>query len=109
TRSEPRRTGYEYNWARSGARAADLKSQQGGLAQQVREGKVDYVVVYIGYNDFRAGSTYDEIYNGSLSGSALQQKINAIIGDVRSAVAAVTDAGAKVLVISIPDLGITPA
>ena len=36
TRAEPRRADYEYNWARSGARAAELiaQGQAAGLAQQ---------------------------------------------------------------------------
>jgi hypothetical protein len=108
TRSEPRRSGNEYNWARSGAKADDLASQQSGLAQQVREGKVEYVVVFIGSNDFHPESTYREVYDGTVSGAALQRKIDGIIADIRSAVQAVVSAGAKVILVSVPDIGIHP-
>src|SRR5262245_53914065 len=41
TWGEPRRTGYEYNWARSGATADSMitSGQHTGLAKQVAEGK----------------------------------------------------------------------
>jgi hypothetical protein len=109
SRAEPRRTGYEYNWARSGAKAGDLPAQQVGLAQQVRDGKVQYVILHVGANDFHPASTYRDVYDGTVSGAALQQKINSIIASIRSAIDAVETAGAKVVVTSVPDAGLTPA
>lgn len=101
-RSEPRRSGYAYNWARSGARAADLRNQQTGLAQQVRDGDVEYVMIHVGVNDFNGGQ-YADIYNGSLSGSALQQKLDSIVSDIQSAIQAVATAGADVVITGVPD------
>jgi hypothetical protein len=110
TRSEPRRTGYEYNWARSGAKAHDVISsgQLAGLAGQIVDGKVLYVFMEIGGGDFNLNNnTYAEIYNGSLSGPALLSKINNIISDITTAVDTVLDAGAEGMVlVSVPDVGV---
>jgi hypothetical protein len=94
TRAEPRRTGYEYNWGRSGATASSLLSQgqHTGIAQQVAAGDVSLVVVYIGANDFLR-NRYLEIYDGSVSGAALNNKISGVIGDITTAVATVQAAG----------------
>jgi lysophospholipase L1-like esterase len=73
TWSAPRRSGYAYNWARSGATSREIISggQAAGLAAQVAAGKVSIVVVYAGANDFAIwNGTYAEVYNGSVSGSA---------------------------------------
>jgi phospholipase/lecithinase/hemolysin len=108
TRGEPRRTGYAYNWARSGARAEELVDQQSGLAQQVASGQVDFVFLHIGSNDFhpRPGGDYGRIYDGSISNNQLQQKINGVISDILDAVGEVEAAGAKVVVTGVPDAGL---
>ena len=109
TRAEPRRSGYAYNWARSGARARDLGPQQTGLAQQVRNGEVEYVIVHIGTNDIHPdGNTYRNIYNGTLSGAQLQNFLNNVTANIRSAVQEVAEAGAKVLVTGVPDAAASP-
>ena len=94
-----RRTGYEHNWARSGARAADLISQgqAAGLAQQVAEGRIAWALLMVGTNDF-ATSTYTDIYNGTLSGAALTAMIDGIVASIAQAVDTVR-AGAPVLLL----------
>src|SRR5688572_25679629 len=54
TWGEPRRSGYKYNWARSGATAGSMiaNGQHTGLAQQITAGEVQYVIIYVGINDF---------------------------------------------------------
>lgn len=53
TRSEPRRTGYEFNWARSGAQTPDILSDQlAPLAAQVAAGTVTHTVVMATGNDW---------------------------------------------------------
>ena len=54
TWGEPRRTGYEYNWARSGATSASLLAdgQHTGLAAQIAPNGITYAVLAIGANDF---------------------------------------------------------
>ena len=83
TRSSPRRTGYAYNWALSGATASSLLSggQHTGVAQQVATGEVSLVFIYIGFNDF-IRQRYVEIYDGTVSGAALANKISGVINDI---------------------------
>ena len=113
TWGEPRRSGFEYNWARSGATAQSLidMNQHVGLAQQVTAGLVSHVILYIGTNDFHLlNGTYEEIYNGSLAGAALQAKIDAIIENMTLAVDTILTAGqVKMLVVTIGDPGKSPA
>jgi hypothetical protein len=94
SRSSPRRDGYAYNWALSGATASSMISggQHTGVAQQVAAGEVSLVAIYIGVNDF-ARDRYTEIYNGSVSGQALQDKIQGIIQNITTAVDTVQAAG----------------
>ncbi len=96
TWGEPRRTGYEYNWARSGATASSLltSGQHTGLAQQVAEGKVSLVFVWIGENDFHlSNGTYEEIYSGALNDAAVQAKEEQVVADITKAVDTVLEAG----------------
>jgi hypothetical protein len=70
-----RRSGYEYNWAISGATAEDVVStgQATGLAQQVAAGRINTAVLYVGANNFAIwNDTYTKIYNGVLAGQALR-------------------------------------
>jgi hypothetical protein len=96
-----RRTGYEYNWARSGARAADLISQgqAAGLAQQVAEGRISWALLMIGTNDFGT-ATYTDIYNGTLSGAALTAMTDGIVASIAQAVDTVRAAGPVLLLVT---------
>src|SRR3954447_13621579 len=51
----PRNSGFEDNWATSGATSSDMvaNGQVAGVAAQVASGRVDLVTVFIGGNDFR--------------------------------------------------------
>ena len=113
TRAEPRRTGYEYNWARTGARALDLirQGQHTGVAQQVREGRVSHVVIWIGSNDFAEwNGTYAEVYNGTLSDRQVQQKVRDIVSSITTAVQTVQAAGdARLMLVNLGDVGMSPA
>jgi lysophospholipase L1-like esterase len=107
TWGEPRRTGFEYNWARSGARAQNLIDQAPGLAQQVAQGKVSHVILYIGANDFHIeNGTYQEIYDGSLSDSDVQKKVETIIRDITQATNTELAAGpVKMVIVNLADAG----
>ncbi len=60
-----RRTGYEFDWALSGATSADaLNNQVPGVAAQLRNGTVSHVLLQIGINDFNAGELSWQIYLG---------------------------------------------
>ena len=102
TRSEPRRTGYAYNWARSGATACSMSnSQTSGLAAQVSAGQVSDVVIFVGSNDFHSwNGTYDEIYTGALSDAGVQSKVNSILNCITTSVAALQNAGAQHVILA---------
>ncbi len=112
TREYPRRTGYEFNWARSGARAADVigEGQAAGVAAQVAAGQVSTVVLMIGANDFAVwNGTFEEIYSGALAGAALDARIEAIAANIRLAIETVQAARpVTMLVATVVDRANTP-
>ena len=112
TWGEPRRTGFKYNWSRSGATVHDAieSGQHTGLAAQVASGEVSHVIIWIGTNDFATwNGTYQEIYDGRLSGEALQAKLDAITADLTLAVDTILHAGpVKLLLVTIAEPAISP-
>lgn len=104
-----RRSGYQYNFARSGATTASLisENQHTQLAMLVENGSVQYVYMAIGYNDFAQYNTtdgYPAIYNGTLSGSALDNKIQKMLINIETAVTTITTSGkAKMMIATIPN------
>jgi len=111
TRAEPRRSGYEYNWARSSAEAADIGPQAQGVAAQVASGAVSTMVLMIGANDFSLShGNYALIYDGTLSDAQVAAKIDAILANIMAAIDTVRAAGpVTVLVATLADRGTTPA
>lgn len=109
---EPRRTGFEYNWSRSGATTSDLirSGQHTGLAQQVAQGRVTHVLIWVGENDFAQwNGKYQEIYEGKLSEAQRQAKVDSIVQDI--SLAADTILAAKpvpVVIVGIADRGLAP-
>ncbi len=101
TRSEPRRSGYEFNWARSGAQAADLISsgQNTGVVSQVQNGLINIVYFQIGNNDFAYYRDGAAIYNGTISGTALTDKLNAYVANVTTALDSVLSSNSSIKVI----------
>lgn len=110
-----RRTGYRYNFARSGATTGTLISQgqHTGLAPFVQNDSVKYVYISIGYNDFAQYNNtdgYAAIYNGTLSGTALDNKIQQMITNIQTAVSAIYSIGkAKIMISTIPNPQFVPA
>lgn len=111
TYDEPRRTGYEYNWARTGASAMSMieSGQHIGVAEQVRTGKVNVVIIYIGANDFAPYMTPDgfqAIYNEELTPAQIERKINRVTADIETAIDVIQNSGkAKIVLITIPYWG----
>ena len=112
TWGEPRRTGYKYNWSRSGATAESMIESGAhlGLARQVAAGEVSHVFVWIGGNDFAIwNSTYANIYNGMVSDAELQAKIESIVANITTAVDTVRQAGqVSMVMVTLGDRGIAP-
>lgn len=110
-REEPRRDGYEYNWARTGATTNSLieSGQHTGAAEQIKEGKVNVVVVFIGALDFAPfmpHGRYEAIYSGNLSNSAQKRIINQVMADIKTIVYTLKDAGdVRIILVKIPDWG----
>lgn len=108
---EPRRAGYEYNWARTGNTAASMieSGHHIGVAEQIKQGKVNVVVIFIGANDFAPyilPDGYQAIYNGELSDPAKKSKVNRIVADIKTAVYTIKDAGnVRILLVKVPDWG----
>lgn len=106
-RPSPRRHGYEFNWALSGAKTAEAISDSAvdGLAGQVASGKVSAVVVMVGANDFAAwNGTYERVYSAGLAGDALRRSNAAIVERIQMAVEAIARAGkARIFVTTLLD------
>lgn len=108
---EPRRTGYAYNWARTGATAASMieSGQHIGIASQVKKGEVNLVIIAIGANDYAPYITpdgYDALYAGTIPEARILQKKNRLIADVTTAIDTIRDAGeVRMLLVTIPDWG----
>ncbi|MBX2797795.1 MAG: hypothetical protein KTR31_09010 [Myxococcales bacterium] len=106
-REEPRRSGYERNWARSGARIQTLIStgQHTGLAEQVSRGEVAIAVMRIGNNDFSAANgQYQDIYSGAVDDVALEERLANLSAGLELIVETVLTAGdVKMLVTTIGD------
>jgi hypothetical protein len=111
SRGKPRRKGYEYNWARSGYTSGQMISSgmHTGVAAQIRQGKISYVYMQIGINDFGWwNGNYQAIYDGTLTGVALQNKIDSIINNITLAIDTVKAAGnVKMVVATIGDISLS--
>jgi hypothetical protein len=117
TWGEPRRTGFEEDWARSGADTADAlaQGQHTGLAGGAARG-VTHAVLFIGNNNFRPGFPpadnsypYNAIYNGAWSQAQIEAHVAAGIADLRTLLAPSESAGLRLVVASPFDFGATPA
>jgi hypothetical protein len=113
TWSAPRRSGYAYNWARSGARTVDVIAggQADGLAAQVAAGQVGRAMLMIGVNDFSPGNgTYAEIYDGTLSAAGVTAKITAMASNIRLAIEKLQTAGpVTMFVATVPEQNVSLA
>ncbi|HRN96813.1 MAG TPA: hypothetical protein PLD54_05190, partial [Candidatus Levybacteria bacterium] len=112
SRGEPRRRGYEYNFARSAHKVHDglMSGQHTGMKSLIQAGKVSYVHIEFNGNDYAEwNGEYEKIYNGTTSGTALQAKLDAIISDYTTILDTVINAGnVQVQVATFPDLNMDP-
>lgn len=99
--SEPRRTGYEFNWARYAGTTVTMinQGQHTGLATQIATGRINQVYMCIGTNDFAYYGDGASIYNGTLSGQALTDKINNFIVNITTALDTVQAADPNIPII----------
>lgn len=113
TWNEPRRTGYQDNWARSSADTdtAITQGQHTGLAGGVVRG-VTHAVVFIGNNDFRPGLDnsypYNAIYNGSWTPQQIEAHLDDSIADLGTLITPLENSSYRIAVANAIDFGSTP-
>jgi lysophospholipase L1-like esterase len=94
-----------YNQARAGANSASLREQAAAVAEYVRQGKVCYVCVIIGANDFRL--FVERVANGSQEPP--DPVVTTLVENIRAALDTIEAAGpVGVVLANVPDLGDTP-
>jgi hypothetical protein len=112
TWGEPRRTGYQYNWARSGANSQTLlqQGQHTGLAALATPNNITHAVLFIGANNFHFGlfGTYYNIYNGFWSQQQIQNHLLAAAADIDFTIATLQSAGLRIILVNVPDYGFSP-
>ncbi len=111
TWGEPRRTGYEQNWARAGAVTADLFDQEQvqGLVGQVEVNDITHIVLMIGANDFAPRTdVYEDLYNGWITGDDIQDDIEDNLNVATDAIDALNATGARLVIATLPDYGVAP-
>jgi phospholipase/lecithinase/hemolysin len=112
TWGEPRRTRYQYNWARAGADTATLLSggQHTGLAALVGPEGIDYAVLGIGANNFfPLGQAYTNIYNGVWDQATIDAYVSQALADIDAALDEVLATGVRLVIVNAPDYGVTPS
>lgn len=83
TRAEPRRSGYEYNWARSGDDTdAAIYHQIGGVVAQLNSGAATHAIIHLGLNDLNENGLISSIYYGTISGQPLTDALNHIADNI---------------------------
>jgi phospholipase/lecithinase/hemolysin len=108
-----RRTGFAYNWSRTGATTESVlvNQQAEGLAAQIRSGDVNVAIVYIGANDFAPYNTTDgyyPIYNGTIAGDLLAEKIDRVAENIEKTVTTLQEAGkVQVFLVTVPDWNVS--
>jgi phospholipase/lecithinase/hemolysin len=108
-----RRTGFAYNWSRTGATTESVlvNEQAEGLASQIKQSEVNIAIVYIGANDFAPYNTTDgylPIYNGSISDSALAEKIERVATNIETTILTLQKAGkVQIFLVTVPDWNVS--
>lgn len=125
TRAEPRRSGFEFNWARSSSvmdreisgNPEVVPDQVPGLAAQVSAGTVTHVVLFgtgnewINYEPFYALDIYDSPDGGVTTGDGLDvaTEMGLLADSYIACIDAMVSAGVVGMVVMTPtDYGITP-
>jgi hypothetical protein len=108
---EPRRSGYEDNWARFGQTTdqAIASGQHTGAAQGAARRGVSHVVVWIGGNDFSPWSgAYDAIYSETWSAGQIDAWLSSRAANLRTIVDALVDEGVRPIVAGPMDFSAMP-
>ena len=113
SRGEPRNQGFADNWSRSDATSVDMVNNQlPGLTTQVAQGKVQYVSIFIGGNDFL--HILDDAVAGKIAPAKLPAAVTATTATLEknfvTAVSTILAANpnVKVVVFNLPDISVIP-
>ena len=110
TWGEPRRTGYQYCWARTGATSAMIVGVQDvGLAAQVAGAGITHAVLAAGTDDFSPYSTaYYAIYNGTWTAGQIQNYVAQTLTNIEQTLVTVQSAGVDLVLATVLDPGWMP-
>ena len=114
TWGEPRRTGYEDDWARYGASVSDTiaQGQPAGVVSGVEERGVTHVVIFAGAIDFGplTGNTFwNPVYAGTWNQGQIDAYVAARVASLESILDLVEPTGVRIVLSSVPDASPTPA
>ncbi|MBX7073827.1 MAG: PEP-CTERM sorting domain-containing protein [Pirellulales bacterium] len=112
TWGEPRRRGYQQNWARAGATTSSVLSsgQHTGLTAMIPTHGIAHALLVIGANDFAPGSSaYNSIYSGSWSAAQIQNYVDGRLANVNTALDTVLPTGVNFILASFPDYSVAPS
>jgi hypothetical protein len=103
---EPRRTGYEDNWARYGA-TTDLAVSQGqhlGVVDGATNRGVSHVVVELGFNDIRPDqAAFAGIYSGIWTPTQISTWVDGRISNLDTILGALEPTGVRTVLVGAPD------
>ena len=111
TWGDVRGAGYAYNWANPMATSSSLlqQGQHTRLAAQIVANQIRYTVLAIGANNFNSHSeAYARIYEGRWSASRIRHYETGVLANIKTAIATNLLAGARMVLIDLPDYGATP-
>lgn len=111
TWGEPRRAGYEDNWARSGATSDDVLSQgqHTGLAEGVASRGVTHAVVFVGALDCTpTTASWNPLYLGTWTRTDIDAWIAGRILNLRTILDSLLPTGVHVVLASPPDVTASP-
>jgi hypothetical protein len=103
---EPRRTGYEDNWARYGATTdeAIAQGQHTGVADGIVHRGVSHVVLFIGQNDLHPlEPAFQQIYLGLWSGAQIETWVDGRIANLKTILDALPAGDARVVLVASGD------
>jgi len=111
TWGEPRRTGYEYNWARYGATSGNMigSGQHTGLSSQIIANGIDYAVLAIGSNDFSPYlAAYNNIYWGNWNDQQIDTYNDQVLANIDLALTTILFPGVDLVLVNVPDYNVVP-
>ncbi len=113
-RGEPRNAGFADNWSRSDATSNDMVANQlPGMTAQVEQGRVKYVSIFIGGNDYL--HFIDDIEAGKVAPADIPLDLQSLtfnlVGNVERSVLTLQAANPniKIVLVTLPDVSIIPA